>query len=121
LIVLQVVKRRVEKVGEARQGGGAPDRKRKSRPTDDDSDNEGRPTVKRESRPPREGKGKPRSGKSGDSEAGDRPNKKQRTGGKPEGAVAVSSESTGDKSKAGKSMGGLIGKKRKERKVKACK
>lgn len=110
-------------MGESRQGGGAPDRKRKSRATEDDSDDEGRPAVKRESRPPREGKGKPRRERSGDGETGDRPNKKARTGAKPEGAAASASASApaDDKSKAGKSMGGLIGKKRKERKAKAGK
>lgn len=116
----QVVKRRVEKVGEARQGGGAPDRKRKSRANEGDSDDEGKPVVKRESRPPREGKGKPRRERSGEGEAGDRPAKKARTGGKSEGGAATPTP-TDDKSKAGKSMGGLIGKKRKERKAKSGK
>lgn len=55
---------------------------------------------------------------------GDRPAKKRRTGGDKNGDASASKEAPAaadGKDKAGKSMGGLIGKKRKERKAKSGK
>ena len=83
--------------------------------------------MKKEGRPSRDskGKGKPRAKREdGDEIAGDRPAKKRRTGGDKNGEASASKEAPAaadGKDKAGKSMGGLIGKKRKERKAKSGK
>lgn len=112
----------MDKIGETREGAGgsSTNRKRKNRAAggdEDDSDDQGVSRSSHGSGSKRRDVKKERSGRSGKDEHGDRPSKRKRTDDK---IKTENPGKDGEKSQ-GKSLGGLIGKKRKERKAKGGK
>jgi nucleolar protein 4 len=116
---LQVVKRRVEKIGDA-GNPNAGDRKRRSRPSENDSDVEAPEPSRRPKLEGQKAQFSARVKTETPAVSTGRPEKRRRTGDKKD-STPKEVEADGKDNKAGKGMGGLIGNKRKERKAKAGK